>query len=123
MTYYRVLIHFLLLLIVGCNEPAQWSETLEWNLKCDMNMQTVSSFSKLPIEKLDAPRAWMTHIIRDDQTELWLGFKNEKLKWAQIAWAEKMMRIATFQRIDLCGIADSSDPNIVYRLPNNVSDK
>jgi hypothetical protein len=72
-------------------------------LKCGMNVQDVQAVAQRDIEQSDVARDWSTHAIRDGRTELWLGFPEGKLKWSQVLWAQKMMKMASYQRRNLCG--------------------
>ena len=86
----------------GCKGPSGWAEHLESNLQCGMSIEEVQDLTSKKIIKQDVPREWVTHLIRDNNTDLRLGFKNGKLYAVQIAWAQKMMKIATYQKVNLC---------------------
>ncbi len=97
------------LVLTGCAaRPAQWAEDLASHLECGMAVQQVRALSTRPLQQMEVPRDWMTHFIRDNDTDLWLGFEQGKLRWSQVAWAVRMTHVATFQRVDLCG-SDRAD--------------
>lgn len=90
--------------LVGCTcGPARWAEETEARLECGMSVEDVSSIANRDVEQRDIPRDWSTHAIRDGHTDLWLGFPDGKLRWAQVLWAQKMMKMAMYSRVDLCG--------------------
>lgn len=93
-----------LVLLAGCaNGPARWAEDVAERLECGMAVEQVQRLSSRPLEAMEVPRDWMTHFIRDNATDLWLGFDQGKLRWSQVAWAARMMKMATYQRVDHCG--------------------
>lgn len=104
---------------MGCTHSVKWAEDIELKLQCDMDMNTVTSLSDLEISELEYARDWNTHVIYNGRTELRLGFVDGQLKWTQVAWPEKIMKIASYAVIDLCGVDDSRGPNMIHRLPNN----
>ena len=83
--------------------PAQWAEETSGRLQCGMTIDQVHAIAGRKIVALDVPRDWTTHMIRDGSTDLWLGFSDGKLRWAQVLWAQKIERMAMYQRVDLCG--------------------
>ena len=87
----------------GCScGPARWAEETEARLECGMSVEDVRRIAGRDVEKMDAPRDWTTHLIRDGSTDLWLGFADGKLKWSQVLWAQKMMKMAMYQQRNLC---------------------
>lgn len=101
--------------LVGCSGPAKWAEEVELQLQCDMTIDEVQSLAGRPVTAWEVPRGWLNYSIRDGDTELWLGFVNDKLKWVQVAWDVKLTRTAKYQRIDLCGL-DPSNPDVKQRI-------
>lgn len=118
MNYLKIVIAVLATLIAGCKQPAEWAENVESQVRCDMSLNDVGVLVDRPVQKMEVPRGWMTHLVRDGNTELWLGFEENKLKWLQVAWAAKMMRMATYQRVDMCGL-EPANPDVVHPLVNN----
>jgi len=114
----RIPIAFLALTLQGCNTPAEWAEQLDSQAKCGMSPDEVERIARHQIAPLEPPRGWATHVIRDDHTEVWLGFSDRKLEWLQVAWAIKMERMATYQKVDLCGLS-ANDPYARHPLPSN----
>lgn len=90
------------LLLFACASPSRWAEALETQLKCGMSVKDVETVSQKTVQTMEVPRGWVTHFLRDGSTDVWLGFRDDKLESVQVAWAEKMMKMATYQRIDLC---------------------
>lgn len=103
-------------LSVASCAPEKWAEQLEAKLKCDMTLEAVQALTSRRVVAHEIPRFWKTHIVHGSSTAIELGFENGHLKFAQISWAEKMTRMASFQRIDLCGTAPPS-ADVVHRLP------
>jgi hypothetical protein len=92
------------MVLTGCScGPAKWAEETENRLSCGLTADDVRSISGRDVQHLDVPRDWTTHLIRDGSTDLWLGFVDGKLRWSQILWAQKMMKMAMYSRRDLCG--------------------
>lgn len=102
-------------LITGCSAPKRWSETVEFEVRCDMSVAEVHALAQRPVRQLNNSNSWITHVIEDGGTELRLGYENEGLKWVQIAWTLGPNRTATFQKIDLCGL-DPDNPDVAQRL-------
>jgi hypothetical protein len=67
-----------------------------------MTVSEVQSITKFEVVEMNPPAGWKTHFIRDNATDLYLGFVENELKYIQIAWAQKMMKMAMYQRIDIC---------------------
>ena len=91
-----------LLTLAACKLPAKWAEEFVGQLKCDMSLAQVQSLTSRDVHAEDAPRRDMTHYIRDGSTDVWLVFDNDKLKSAQVLWAQEMMKYASYQQIQLC---------------------
>jgi hypothetical protein len=100
--YSRIFLLLISLMMTGCGGPSRWADDISLKLACNMSPQEVEKISGRDLVKLEAPREWATHYIRSGSTDLWLIFKDEKLKSVQVAWAEKMMKMASYQRMDLC---------------------
>ncbi len=92
----------LFLSITGCCGPAKWSEDLSVQLRCGMTVSEVQSITKYKIIEMNPPAGWKTHLVRDNATDLYLGFVEGKLKFIQIAWAQKMLKMAMYHQIDIC---------------------
>jgi hypothetical protein len=94
-------------LLYGCAScgPASWAEETEARFQCGMSVEDVRKIAGRDVEQRDVPRDWSTHAIRDGSTDLWLGFPDGKLRFTQVLWAQKMMKMAMYSRIDLCGKA------------------
>jgi hypothetical protein len=118
MTTMRIFVALLALTLLGCNTPAEWAEQLDSQAKCGMSPVEVERIASRQIVPVKPPRGWATHVIRDDHTEVWLGFSDRKLEWLQVAWAVKMQRMATYQKVDLCGLS-RNDPDARHPLPSN----
>jgi hypothetical protein len=105
----NLLVLSLLLVCAGCAQgPAKWAEDAEARLQCGMSVTEVRSAIGRNPEQLEVPIDWATHLIRDGSTDLRLGFPQGKLRWVQVLWAQKMMKMASYQRADLCGEASQS---------------
>lgn len=90
--------------LFGCSTgPARWGEDTAARLQCGMSVEDAGRIAGRDIEKSEVPRGWSTHVIRGGRTELWLGFPEGKLRWVQVLWAQRMTRMAMYDRIDLCG--------------------
>lgn len=99
-----IAIVLLAILLSACSSgPARWAEETEAQLRCGMSVEDVRSIARREVEQRDVPRDWSTHAIRDGRTDLWLGFPEGRLRWVQVLWAQKMMKMAMYQRRDLCG--------------------
>ena len=107
------------LLLMACREPAKWAEELESLATCGMPKAELERIARRPIEVMEVPRGWTTHVIRDESTEVWLGLAEDKLLWLQVAWAAKPTKMATYQKVDLCG-STPDDPHARHPLPSNV---
>jgi hypothetical protein len=114
----RIFVAVVVLFIAGCNGPAKWAEQLDSQAKCGMSQDEVERIASHRIVPLQPPHDWATHVIRDERTEVWLGFSDQKLQWLQVAWAIKMQRIATYQKVDLCRLS-ANDPYARHPLPSN----
>jgi hypothetical protein len=91
------------ILLSGCAcGPAEWAEKAEARLECGMSVEDVRNIAGRDIQHMDVPRDWTTDLIRDGSTDLWLGFQDGKLTSVQVLWAQKMMKMAMYQRRDLC---------------------
>jgi hypothetical protein len=90
------------LALASCKLPAKWAEEFVEQLKCDMSLAQVQSLTSKDVNAEDAPRKDMTHYVRDGSTDVWLVFENDKLKSAQVLWAQEMMKYASYQQIQLC---------------------
>ncbi len=102
----------LLLVCAGCAQgPAKWAEDAETRVRCGMSVADVRTITGRNPEQLDVPIEWTTHLIRDGSTDLRLGFPQGKLRWVQVVWAQKMMKVAMYQRADLCGEGSTPTPN------------
>ncbi len=115
-------IHHLALLLLalgvgGCNRPHKWAEAAELELRCDMSLDELQTLTNRAVTQLDVPIGWTTHMIQDDGTQLRLGVADGKLKWAQIAWTARPTRMATYQRIDFCGL-EPGNPEVVHPIIN-----
>ena len=88
--------------LASCQLPAKWAEEFVQTLECDMLLEQVRSLTPKEIQEEDAPRRGMTHFIRDGRTDVWLVFKDNQLKSAQVLWAQEMMKYASYQQIQLC---------------------
>lgn len=98
----RFLFMVFIILLAGCCGPAKWAEEVVGQANCGMTIAEVQALTNKYLQEMEVPRDWMTHLIRDDETDLWLGFENGKLRFIQVAWMQKMMKVATYQRVDLC---------------------
>jgi hypothetical protein len=91
------------LVLAGCAcGPARWAEETDNRLTCGLTVDEVRSIAGR-IQEFDVPRDWTTHVVQYGSTELWLGFVDGKLRWSQILWAQKMMKMAMYSRRNLCG--------------------
>lgn len=95
--------------------PEKWAERFELELKCDMKISEVQALVRNKINAHEVPRFWETHVVQGARTRIGLGFEDGRLKFVQISWSVQMTRMASFQRIDLCGTAPPS-PDVVHRL-------
>ena len=118
MTISRVLVVLAALTLSGCNSPARWAEKIDLHARCGMSVEDVERLTSHSVETVVPPRGWATHVIRVDQTEVWLGFSDGRLQWLQVAWAIQMQRMATYQKVDLCGLA-AGDPFARQPLPQD----
>ena len=92
------------LLLTGCTcGPARWADDATTRLKCGMSVDQARSAIGKDVAAMDVPREWTTHIVREGDTDLWLGFQDGKLRWIQILWATGTKEMAMHQRQDLCG--------------------
>ena len=89
--------------------PAQWAEQTEARLTCGLSAEEVGSIAGREVEQRDVPRDWSTHAVRDGRTSLWLGFQDGKLRWSQVLWEQKVMKMAMYSRHDLCGGSPSAN--------------
>jgi hypothetical protein len=89
--------------VTACSSgPARWAEEVESQLTCGMLPEQVEQLSGRRVEVRDVPKDWSTHVISDDRTELWLKFDEGKLRYVQVLWAQKMMKMAMYSRRSLC---------------------
>jgi hypothetical protein len=94
----------------GCScGPAQWAEQTEARLTCGLTVDEVRSIAGRKVEQRDVPRDWSTHAVRDGRTNLWLGFQDGELRWSQVLWEQKMMKMAMYSRRDHCGGTSSAN--------------
>ena len=98
-----ILLFVTVLILSGCCGPANWAENLSREVKCGMSVEGVQALTRRPVEKVEVPRKLTTHIIRDDftGTDLWLGFNDNKLQYVKVLWAYKIMKMASFSRVDI----------------------
>lgn len=92
-----------LVFVPGCAGPGTWAEDLADKLKCHMSVEDVKRVSGKSIETMEVPMNWVTHFIRVNDTDLRLGFEQDGLRWVQVAWMAEMKKVASYQRVDLCG--------------------
>ena len=116
-----VLLFAITVVMVGCASPGGWAEALEPKLRCGMSVKEVEKLTQKTVIEMDSPRVWRTHMISSGNTDVWLIFREGKLESVQIAWAEKIMRLASYQRIDLCGqsLLNKEPPPAMIRMPDN----
>lgn len=118
MSYFRLILFVGVSFLSGCNKPASWAVQSEPALRCDMTVQEVESIVRRSIIPREVARGWITHEIRDGGTSMNFGFISGKLKYEQIIWEIEPMRMAMYQKIDLCGL-EPSNPDVVHPLINN----
>jgi hypothetical protein len=101
-------VYGLLLLVsltYGCScGPAHWAEKAASQLRCGMSIEDIQRVTGREVGRVDPPREWVTHLIRDDVsgTDLRLGLADGKLQSVQLLWATRLQRMASYQRQDLC---------------------
>lgn len=93
---------FSFFLLAGCCGPANWAETLSTQVKCGMSIAAVQALSHETFIEMEVPAGWKTHYFRNNETDVSFGFVNGKLRYIQVSWNQKMMRTASYQKIDLC---------------------
>lgn len=80
--------------MVGCaTSPAQWAVQLPDRLRCGMTPKEVEAVSERRVVALDPPRTYVTHLIRDEATDVWLVFREERLRSVQLAWMRQLKRV------------------------------
>jgi hypothetical protein len=105
----RLFLVLMVAVLSGCTcGPAQWAEQTEARLTCGLTVEEVRSIAGREVEQRDVPRDWSTHAVRDGRTNLWLGFQDGKLRWSQVLWEQKVMKMAMYSRHDLCGGSPSA---------------
>ena len=67
-----------------------------------MTEKEVADRAGLPVNALDPPRPFATHLIRDGATDVWLVFDDGRLRSIQLAWMYALKKMKTDPRIDLC---------------------
>ena len=89
------------LLLTGCaSRPAAWANELGGKLRCGMTVSEVQQLAQKPIER--ANRSWMTHLVRDGATDVWLTFENDRLRAYQVAWVKPLTMVEETPRVELC---------------------
>lgn len=109
-----------MVLVSGCGRPADWATDLEREVRCDMSIEEVKALTTKPLIQVDVPDDRMTHYISDSlgTTELRLVFDDGKLKSVQVVWAQRMMKLATYEKTALCG-QEMGEDSPMYRMPDN----
>ena len=106
----RLFLFVMVAVLSGCScGPAQWAEQTEARLTCGLTVDEVRSIAGREVEQRDVPRDWSTHAVRKGRTNLWLGFQAGKLRWSQVLWEQKMMKMAMYSRRDHCGSGPSGN--------------
>jgi hypothetical protein len=67
-----------------------------------MSVDEIRTLTSRDVREEDVPRENMTHYLRDGSTDVWLVLGDDKLKSAQVLWAHKMMKYASYQQIQFC---------------------
>ncbi len=92
-------------LLAGCVcGPARWAELVETQVTCGMSPQEVEILSGRKLTVLDVPTHRGTHMIggEGEDAEVWLAFKEDRLKAVQLGWMYRLKRMAYSQKSELC---------------------
>lgn len=100
------IISCLAMLLTGCAcGPSGWATSAEMELRCGQTVEQVAAITGKSVRAVDVPDSRRTHLVRDDNTDLWLIFDGKGLSSVQVAWIFQLKRVAMTPRLELC--ADS----------------
>ena len=58
-----------------------------------MSVEEVQRLAGDRIVNGDHPRSWSTHFIRDGSTDIWLVFKDDRVRSTQLAWMYRLKKM------------------------------
>lgn|GEM_PF-5361130 len=80
--------------------PKRVSDTVA-QLRCGMTAAEVENLSGSKLES-EGQRPWGTHVLRQDTTDIWFQFNDDKLRSAQVSTLDGLMKMKLWPKKELC---------------------